>query len=79
MWREKGIKNRFLLETESAASDRSSSFPSGASTRRGRPTEDKETKMGSVKVTPKTLLVDLDGTLYRSAQLFEDVKDRINE
>lgn len=34
--------------------------------------------MGSVPKTTKHLLVDLDGTLYRSAKLFDDVRKNIN-
>ena len=33
--------------------------------------------MGTVSGT-RVLLVDLDGTLYRSSKLFQDVRDRIN-
>ena len=36
-------------------------------------------RMGSTpQVKPRALLVDLDGTLYRSAKLFDDVRERIN-
>ena len=34
--------------------------------------------MGSDAKATKVLLVDLDGTLYRSQQLFEDVRVNIN-
>jgi FMN phosphatase YigB (HAD superfamily) len=35
--------------------------------------------MGSEGKVIKHLLVDLDGTLYRSAKLFSDVRDNIEE